>query len=175
MRRSMVAWMGIGMAAIGLALGASACAEPKCPPETPEVKLKAEEAPRPAEAEGGGAKEPEGQAKAEPELKGKKRTYYMVLLRRGAAWELEETPEWTSITRAHIEHTRKMAKSGALLVAGPFMDARMPTDLAGVLILGVATLDEAKALAEADPAVKAGRFTVEVKPWITDEGLRVNP
>lgn len=170
MTNSIVRWT----AAIMLALGAPACATPRCPPEVVAASEKAggtaaqepskEEAPKaeakPARAEGAGEE--------------KMRTYYMALLRRGPAWSPEKTPEVLAISKGHMDHIGEMAKSGALLVAGPFLDAKGPGDLVGVFVFGVATIEEAKTLAEADPAVKAGRFTVEVKPWMAAEGLRVN-
>jgi uncharacterized protein YciI len=176
-RNSMVAWMGMAV----IALAASACSTPKCPPSIP-VALVQETSP-PAESatstenktEQGSPKAAEGQAKPEPDPKEKMRTYYMGLLRRGPAWSAERTPEVVAISKGHMDHIGEMAKSGALLVAGPFLDAKGPGDLVGVFIFGVATLDEARALAEADPAVKAGRFTVEVKPWMAGVGLRVDP
>ncbi|MCK6592056.1 MAG: YciI family protein [Polyangiaceae bacterium] len=177
MKRATVAWFGIGMAAI--ALGAPACSAPaKCVSEVRPLPTSAEEAPPPAEP---AAKEPAGnetkvsEGKADAEPKTKMRTYFMAFLRRGPAWSAEKTPEVTAVSKGHMDHIGEMAKSGALLVAGPFLDAKGPGDLAGIFIFGVASIDEAKALAEADPAVKAGRFTVEVKPWFAGEGLRVNP
>ena len=164
---SMVRWT----AAIILALGAPACAAPKCPPEVAAAPDKAGDAAAkepPKEA-------PKAEAKPAPAAREEKmRTYYMALLRRGPAWSPEKTPEVLAISKGHMDHIGEMAKSGALLVAGPFLDAKGPGDLVGVFVFGVASIDEAKTLAEADPAVKAGRFTVEVKPWMAAEGLRVN-
>lgn len=171
-KSAMVVWMGMGMAVIGLALGAPACSAPpaKCVSEARPLPGSAEEAPPSAEP---ATKSTEAKAGAEP--KEKMRTYYMALLRRGPAWSAEKTPEVMAISKGHMDHIGEMAKSGALLVAGPFLDAKGAGDLAGVFIFGLTSFDEAKALAEADPAVKAGRFTVEVKPWMAGEGLRVNP
>ena len=57
---------------------------------------------------------------------------------------------------------------GACPLAGPFLDGG---DLRGLFLFEVATLEEAKALCETDPAVKAGRLVVEVHPWLGPEGL----
>jgi len=43
--------------------------------------------------------------------------------------------------------------------------------LAGIFIFDVPSLEEAEALARMDPAVQAGRFTVEVMPWFGPAGL----
>jgi uncharacterized protein YciI len=35
----------------------------------------------------------------------------------------------------------------------------------------VASIDEARALAETDPAVKAGRLAMDIHPWLVPEGV----
>jgi uncharacterized protein YciI len=60
-----------------------------------------------------------------------------------------------------------MAKTGKLVIAGPFEKAG---EYAGVFVFKVGSLDEAKALAESDPAVKAGRLKIDVHPWLVGEG-----
>jgi uncharacterized protein len=65
-----------------------------------------------------------------------------------------------------------MGESGKLLVAGPFMDGG---DLRGMFVFRVETLEEAKALAEQDPAVKAGRLVIEWHPWFAAKNITVTP
>jgi len=60
-----------------------------------------------------------------------------------------------------------MAKTGKLVIAGPFENAG---DYAGVFVFKVGSLEEAKALAESDPAIKAGRLIAEIHPWHVAEG-----
>ncbi|MDX5438471.1 MAG: YciI family protein, partial [Pontibacter sp.] len=43
-------------------------------------------------------------------------------------------------------------------------------ELRGIFIFDVATLEEAKALTEADPAVKAGKLIMELHPWMSQRG-----
>ena len=62
---------------------------------------------------------------------------------------------------------RKMAADGKLVMAGPFLDNG---ELRGIFIFDVATLEEAKALTEADPAVKAGKLIMELHPWMSQRG-----
>ena len=94
-------------------------------------------------------------------------TYYFTFLRRGPAWTAQRTPETEKLQAAHMANINAMAKTGKLVIAGPFDNAG---EYAGVFVFKVATLDEAKALAESDPAVKAGRLKVDTHPWLVAEG-----
>jgi uncharacterized protein YciI len=62
----------------------------------------------------------------------------------------------------------RMADDGKLVIAGPFMD---DTEVRGLYIFDVATIEEAKALTETDPAVQAGRLTMELHPWYGSAAL----
>jgi uncharacterized protein YciI len=94
-------------------------------------------------------------------------TYYFTFLRRGPKWTGEKTPETEKIQAAHMANINAMAKTGKLVIAGPFEKAG---DYAGVFVFNVSSLDEAKALAESDPAVRAGRLVVDVHPWLVAQG-----
>lgn len=71
----------------------------------------------------------------------------------------------------HLERIQAMVDEGRILTAGPFpaIDSTDPgpAGFSGSLIVAeFATLDEAKAWAEADPYVTSGAFeSVEVKPY----------
>jgi uncharacterized protein len=76
--------------------------------------------------------------------------YYIGFLRRGPRWTPESTPETQRVQAAHMAHIGDMAGSGKLVGAGPFSDGGR---LRGVFLFKVASLEEARALAEADPAM----------------------
>jgi uncharacterized protein YciI len=97
-------------------------------------------------------------------------TYYVGFLLRGPNWTKEQTPEVKKIQEGHMANIRKMAAEGKLIVAGPFTD---DGKLRGMYLFRATSADEAKALAEADPAVKAGRFVVEIHPWLAAKGIQV--
>jgi uncharacterized protein YciI len=63
--------------------------------------------------------------------------------------------------RAHLVNMDAMAKSGALISAGPMLE---PGDLAGMFVFSVSPA-EADALAASDPAVKSGKLIVERHSW----------
>jgi uncharacterized protein YciI len=93
--------------------------------------------------------------------------YYLAFLKRGPKWTPEITPETNALQEAHMANIRSMAAAGKLVIAGPFTKA---PPYAGVFVFKVGSLEEAKSLAEADPAVKAGRLVAEVHPWSVPKG-----
>ncbi len=67
---------------------------------------------------------------------------------------------------AHMAHLADLHEAGHLLAAGPLLgDERFR----GLSILDV-DAERARALEEADPAVRAGRFSVEVLTWMVPAG-----
>jgi uncharacterized protein YciI len=94
-------------------------------------------------------------------------TYYFGLISRGPKWTAERTPEVEKLQADHMANINRLAKEGKLVIAGPFENAG---NYAGVFVFRVGTLEEAKALAETDPAVKAGRLVVDVHPWMVPRG-----
>lgn len=99
-------------------------------------------------------------------------TYYVAFLYRGPKWTPEETEEVKRIQEGHMANIRKMAADGKLVLAGPFSDNGK---LRGMFVFQVGSMDEAKALADGDPAVQAGRLVAEIHPWFAAKGIRVDP
>ena len=97
-------------------------------------------------------------------------TYYVGFLYRGPKWTPEHTPEIEKLQQAHLANIQKMGESGKLLLAGPFTDNG---ELRGLFVFRVSTLEEAKSLAETDPAVQAGRLRIELHPWYAAKNIRV--
>lgn len=88
-------------------------------------------------------------------------TFYLVELVHGEKYSTDDTPETKQIFQGHMAHIEELAKSGKCLAAGPYGD-----HTGGLLIMKAASEDEARKLAEEDPAVKAGCLAVKVKPWM---------
>jgi uncharacterized protein YciI len=117
------------------------------------------------------------EAKAKPPQAEKKIEFdkhYLILLRRGPAWTPEVTPEVEKLQAEHLAHMGRMAEAGKLVAAGPFGEQQDPT-LRGMCLYRTETLEEARQLAEQDPAVKAGRLKVEVMAWYTEKGYLAFP
>src|SRR5438094_5785515 len=77
--------------------------------------------------------------------------YMMVFLKAGPV-KITDTAQRAQIMRGHLANIFRLAGEGKLLIAGPFLDGG---NLAGIFILDVRTVDEAKALVGTDPSVKA--------------------
>ena len=97
--------------------------------------------------------------------------YVVGFLKRGPNWTPHATEETKKIQEGHMANIRRMGATGKLLVAGPFTDGG---DLRGMFIFKC-SMDEAKAMAAEDPAVKAGRLVLEFHPWFAGKGLSVAP
>jgi len=95
-------------------------------------------------------------------------TAYLALLTRGAKWTPEKTPATEELQKAHMANIIRLAEMKKLVVAGPFGDNGQ---LRGIFVFKVASIDEARALTETDPAVKAGRLAIDIHPWLVPEGV----
>jgi uncharacterized protein YciI len=87
-----------------------------------------------------------------------------LLVLRPDAPELDDE-DAAALQDAHLAHLADLHEAGHLLAAGPLSDEKFR----GLSILRVG-VDEARRLKEADPAVQAGRFSVEVMPWMVPGG-----
>ena len=95
-------------------------------------------------------------------------TAYLGFLTRGAKWTPEQTPATEELQKAHMANIQRLAAMKKLVVAGPFGDNG---NLRGIFVFRAASLDEAKQLSATDPAVQAGRFVVDVHPWMVPAGV----
>ena len=90
--------------------------------------------------------------------------YQLVLLeRRPDAPELDEQAG-DSLQRQHLGHFARMRAAGLMTVAGPI---RGDDAIAGICIYRADTPERARRLAEDDPAVRAGRYTIRSMDWFT--------
>lgn len=103
-----------------------------------------------------------------PTCSAKMTTAYLGFLTRGAKWTPEKTPATEELQKAHLANISRLAEMKKLVVAGPFGD---DTSLRGIFVFRVASIDEARTLAETDPAVQAGRLAIDMHPWLVPEGI----
>lgn len=95
-------------------------------------------------------------------------TYTFVLLRRGPRATEYSEEELTELQRGHLAFLDRMREEGHLVLAGPFQDQEDETKR-GFCIYRTG-LDETRRLTEQDPAIRAGRMTVEAMTWLTPKG-----
>jgi uncharacterized protein YciI len=76
--------------------------------------------------------------------------------------------EAQEIQKGHLAYMDELHKQGKLVAAGPFGDK---SEYRGVVIYRVGSVEEARQLAAGDPAVKAGRLTIDARPWMTFKGM----
>ncbi len=94
------------------------------------------------------------------------KTYYLVFLKNGPNRN-QDSATTAKIQEAHLAHLSKMYTDKKMCLAGPLMDK---TDIRGICVYNTETLEEAKQLAEQDPAVTAGRLIVEIHSWYAAKG-----
>jgi uncharacterized protein YciI len=95
------------------------------------------------------------------------KSYVMAFLKRGPNRDLSEE-EAQKLQMQHLENINRMAEEGDLILAGPFLD---DGDIRGIYIFDVRTVEEAEALTNTDPAIKAGSLVMELKPWYGSAAL----
>jgi uncharacterized protein YciI len=78
---------------------------------------------------------------------------YVILLTQNPAQPF--TPE---VIRAHVEHIRMLDDHGQLVLCGPFLDWD-----GGMVVVRASSKDEARSIAEADPFVRGGYETYELR------------
>ncbi len=101
-------------------------------------------------------------------------SYQLVLLQRPEHPREYAEDKLEEIQQAHLAHLGQLARSGKLMVAGPLGDQPDPR-LRGLEVFRAGSLEEAKRLAEEDPAVKAGRLEAVVMTWYTEKGALAFP
>ncbi len=101
-------------------------------------------------------------------------SYQLVLLVRPPDWKPLPDAEAEAIQAKHLAYLDELAKSGKLVLAGPFADQKDVT-LRGACIYRAGSIDEARRLAEADPAVQAKRLRVEAVTWWVGKGYVAFP
>ncbi|MCY1634096.1 MULTISPECIES: YciI family protein [Marinifilum] len=94
--------------------------------------------------------------------------YVMAFLKRGPV-RSHDSITAAKLQKAHLENIESLADEGKLVLAGPFFD---DGEIRGIYIFNVETIEEAKALTETDPAIKAGRLVMELHPWYGSAALK---
>ena len=93
----------------------------------------------------------------------------LVLLKRPANARDYPEEELDRIQGEHLDFMSQQREKGTLLINGPFEEQPDET-WRGLCIYGTG-IEEARSIAEQDPAVKAERLEVEAFTWLYPRGL----
>lgn len=93
--------------------------------------------------------------------------YVMAFLKSGSI-NLKDETEAQELQIEHMNNIQRMAEEGKLIIAGPFTDK---SELRGIYIFNVKTVEEAEELTSTDPAIKTGVLVMELHPWYGSAAL----
>ncbi len=97
------------------------------------------------------------------------RTYMFVLLRSGSS-EVKDKEARTKLFKGHLQNIQRLADEGKLVVAGPFLKEN-ERNYSGLFILNAKSQQEAKAMLDTDPAIKAKLLVPEIYEWYGSAAL----
>ena len=100
--------------------------------------------------------------------------FELVMLRRPAGAPDYPEAELERIQREHLAHHARLRESGQLVTNGP-VDGPPDPSLRGLAFYRTGSVEAARRLAEADPAVVAGRLVVEIMTWYCPPGTMSLP
>jgi len=96
---------------------------------------------------------------------------YLFRTGRGATYD---DAELARIQAEHLAHHARLRESGQVVTNGPVRD-QPDVSLRGLTFYRTGSLEQARQLAEADPAVRAGRLAVEIMTWYCPPGTMSKP
>jgi uncharacterized protein YciI len=100
--------------------------------------------------------------------------FELVLLRRPASAPDYPDEELDRIQREHLAFHADLRAAGQIVTNGPVVEQPDPS-LRGLTFYRTGSLERARQLAEADPAVRAGRLAVEIMTWYCPPGTMSQP
>lgn len=85
--------------------------------------------------------------------------YFVALLVKGDHFTEEQTPDSMDLLRQHLAYIRTETEKHVYVFAGPLTGDK---DIAGMIVLRAESLEQAADVLHHDPAVRAGRFKVNL-------------
>lgn len=95
--------------------------------------------------------------------------FEFVILRTPAIVPPSDEQADRQLQRAHLAYLTSLHEAGYTVAAGP-LDDQADDSIRGLVFYRTGSLAEARRLAEADPAVRAGHLEVEVMTWYCPAG-----
>jgi uncharacterized protein YciI len=106
------------------------------------------------------------------EIQWEMKTYYFVFLNAVKERPVIDSVTAMEIQKGHMANLERMYMEGKSKLAGPFLDGG---EMRGIVILDVASEEEAREQMNRDPAVINGRLEAVIKKWYGPAGLIVEP
>jgi uncharacterized protein YciI len=100
--------------------------------------------------------------------------FELVLLRRPTDAPVYDEETLERIQADHIQYHAELREAGQVVTNGPLID-QPDESLRGLTFYRTGSLEAARRLAEADPAVRAGRLAVDVMHWYCPAGTMTRP
>jgi uncharacterized protein YciI len=91
------------------------------------------------------------------------KTWFLRLVPPRTTFPADMTPAEEKLMDEHFLYWKDLFQKGVCIFGGPVFD---PKGAFGVVVVRAATMEEARALADGDPTVKAGMNKMEVAPMI---------
>lgn len=99
--------------------------------------------------------------KSNPNPKYTMAPYYLAFLKKGPEWTATSSPETLRLQTAHLWDIRRKLDARNYVSAGPLeSDVQL-----GIFVIAAESVEQAMTIAQSDPAVKAGRFVIEMHTW----------
>lgn len=99
------------------------------------------------------------------------RMFVMAFLKRGPNRN-QDAETAAELQSQHMANIGRLAAEGKLLVAGPFGG---DGELRGIYLFNTKSVEEAKSWTESDPAIKAGRLSMDLQPWYGSAAMMLIP
>jgi len=106
------------------------------------------------------------------EVEWEMKIYYFVFLNAVKDRPVIDSVTAMEIQKGHMANLERMYYEGKSKLAGPFMDGG---EMRGLVILDVASEEEAREQMNRDPAIINGRLEAVIKKWYGPAGLIVEP
>jgi uncharacterized protein YciI len=100
-------------------------------------------------------------------------SFELVILRRPADPHPYDEETLKRIQREHLAYLASLREAGTIVTNGPVLD-QPDESVRGLAFYRTGSLARARQMAEADPAVRAGRLAVEVMTWWCPPGTMVH-
>jgi uncharacterized protein YciI len=100
--------------------------------------------------------------------------FELVVLRRPPDAPGYDEATLERIQAAHLAYLASLREAGQVVTNGPVLD-HPDESVRGLTFFCVGSLEEARRLAELDPAVRAGRLAVDVMTWWCPAGTMTRP